>query len=179
MAKELAIADWCSIELDYRAGIKTLRQIASAHGITEGAIRKRAKKEDWDRDLSQKIQSKADSLVRKELVRKEYNAYHEKDIVEENAEIVAAIRIGHRRDIQNLRDIAKKFSKELEDAKPEDIALNARVNCLKNLSDTTKTLIALEREAFGITAATASDDDSVNPARSVVFKIVRPDNAAS
>ena len=44
--------DWERIELDYRAGIKTLRQIAGENGITEGAIRKRAKRDDWDRDLS-------------------------------------------------------------------------------------------------------------------------------
>lgn len=45
-------ADWERIELDYRAGIKTLRQIAEEHGITHGAINKRAKRDGWERDLS-------------------------------------------------------------------------------------------------------------------------------
>lgn len=61
--------DWERIELDYRAGIKSLRQIAGEHGVSEGAIRKRAKRDDWTRDLNAKIQSKADELVRKESVR--------------------------------------------------------------------------------------------------------------
>ncbi len=33
--------DWEAIELDYRAGIKTLRQIAGEHGITHDAVNKR------------------------------------------------------------------------------------------------------------------------------------------
>ena len=61
--------DWECIELDYRAGIKTLRQIAGEHGISEGAIRKRAKRDDWARDLSERIQDKAEQLVRKDAVR--------------------------------------------------------------------------------------------------------------
>lgn len=38
-----ASPDWERIELDYRAGIKTLRQTAGEHGITHGAVNKRAK----------------------------------------------------------------------------------------------------------------------------------------
>ena len=44
--------DWERIELDYRAGIKTLRQIADENGISHGAINKRAKRDGWERDLS-------------------------------------------------------------------------------------------------------------------------------
>lgn len=43
--------DWEHIELDYRAGVKTLRPIAAEHGITHGAINKRAKRDGWERDL--------------------------------------------------------------------------------------------------------------------------------
>lgn len=42
-------ADWEIIERDYRAGIKTLRQIAVDHGITHGAVNKRAKRDGWTR----------------------------------------------------------------------------------------------------------------------------------
>lgn len=44
--------DWEKIELDYRAGIKTLTQIAAEHGISHVAIIKRAKRDGWERDLS-------------------------------------------------------------------------------------------------------------------------------
>lgn len=52
---EKAAPDWERIEADYRAGIKTLRQIADDHGITHGAINKRAKRDGWSRDLSARL----------------------------------------------------------------------------------------------------------------------------
>jgi hypothetical protein len=45
---EEKIPDWSAIEINYRLGIKALRQIATEQGLTEGAIRKRAKKGDWE-----------------------------------------------------------------------------------------------------------------------------------
>jgi len=43
-------ADWIAIEGAYRSGKSSLREIASAHGITEAAIRKHAKAKGWLRD---------------------------------------------------------------------------------------------------------------------------------
>ena len=42
--------DWERIEIDYRKGVMTLREMASQHGLTEGGIRKRAKTRGWKRD---------------------------------------------------------------------------------------------------------------------------------
>ena len=64
-------ADWAAIEGDYRRGIRSLRTIAAEHGITEAAIRKRARRDDWTRDLQAKVHAKADALVRRETVRRE------------------------------------------------------------------------------------------------------------
>jgi len=44
--------DWRSIEIDFRAGRQSLRQIARAHGITHPAIIKRGKRDGWSRDMS-------------------------------------------------------------------------------------------------------------------------------
>jgi phage terminase small subunit len=41
--------DWEAIESAYRSGLISLREIASQHNISEGAIRKRAKKNNWVR----------------------------------------------------------------------------------------------------------------------------------
>jgi len=51
--------DWESVEREYRAGIRSLRDIAGEVGVSEGAVRKRAKAEGWERDLSARITSKA------------------------------------------------------------------------------------------------------------------------
>lgn len=108
---------WGKIEADYRAGVKSLRQIAADHGISEGAIRKRAKKEDWERDLAQKVQAKADALVRKATVREEVrekNRVPESVIVEDNANAVAHVMLSQRTDIQRNRKLAMKLLDELE-----------------------------------------------------------------
>lgn len=111
--------DWEKIELDYRVGIKTLRQIADEHGITEGAVRKRANRDDWSRDLSAKIDKKADDLVRKSLVRKEvrnspeYKAT-EKQIIDENAQAIVEVRLSHRKDIAKAKNLMNLLLDELE-----------------------------------------------------------------
>ncbi|MGK8935588.1 hypothetical protein ACRS85_23375 [Pluralibacter gergoviae] len=45
----MAKPDWEAIESAYRAGALSLREIGAQYGVTEGAIRKRAKKLEWVR----------------------------------------------------------------------------------------------------------------------------------
>lgn len=183
MTDEKQAPDWDQIELDYRAGVKSLRQIASEQNVSEGAIRKRSKRDDWSRDLSKKIQAKADDLVRKETVRSEVRTkltITEKDTIDANGQKQASIRITHRKDISRARSISMKLFDELElmvgaenvgllqqlgellyspDDKGMDklndlymkiINLPNRVKAIKELSDTMKTLVALERQAYGL-----------------------------
>ena len=183
MTDEKQAPDWDQIELDYRAGVKSLRQIASEQNVSEGAIRKRSKRDDWSRDLSKKIQAKADDLVRKETVRSEVRTkltITEKDTIDANGQKQASIRITHRKDISRARFISMKLFDELElmvgaenvnllqqlgellyspDDKGMDklndlymkvINLPNRVKAIKELSDTMKTLVALERQAYGL-----------------------------
>lgn len=190
MTAEKKVIDWEKIELDYRAGIKSLREIATDHEISEGAIRKRAKRDDWVRDLSAKIKAKAEDLVRKDLVRSEVrtqNTISEKETIDANANLVASVRLSQRKDIQRSRSIAMSLFDELEhqvgienvenleklgellrteDDKGRDalndlymkiISMPGRVKSMKDLSDTLKTLIALERQAFGL------DDENNKP----------------
>ena len=49
MTQEKHVIDWELIERHYRASDKPLREIAAMAGITEGAIRKRAKRDCWTR----------------------------------------------------------------------------------------------------------------------------------
>jgi len=80
------IVDWERVEAEYRIGIKTLREIAEPYKITEAAIRKRAKRDKWSRDLTERIRLKADDKVRKALVVREPSSLltqeNEEDVVE-------------------------------------------------------------------------------------------------
>ncbi|EMK0352714.1 hypothetical protein V8J08_005026, partial [Citrobacter amalonaticus] len=165
----------------YRAGVMSLREIASQHGISEGAIRKRAKRDDWSRDLNAKIQQKADDLVRKQEVRKQVrneSTLTERVLIEATAEVIATVRMEHRGDIRRARELTNTLFDELgaqcadvssleqlgdimfdPDDKGRDrlneiyqkvISLPSRVKSMKDLSDSLKTLIGLEREAYSI-----------------------------
>ncbi|OTG58614.1 hypothetical protein F9230_07605 [Acinetobacter johnsonii] len=182
--------NWEKIELDYRAGVKSIRQIAAENEIAESGIRRRAKQYEWVRDLSEKIKAKADDIVRKESVRsvvRTKTTISEKDTIDANANEVASVRLAHRKDIQRSRKIAMSLFDELEmmvgqenvkllemlgelmwspDDKGNDkvndlymkiISMPGRVKSMKDLSDTLKTLIALERQAFGL------DDENNKP----------------
>ncbi|MEQ9723916.1 hypothetical protein ABQG65_22565 [Yersinia alsatica] len=108
--------DWEAIESAYRAGLMSLREIASQHNISEGAIRKRAKRDDWSRDLSAKIKERAEDLVRKEEVRKQVRTettLTERVLIEASAEVIANVRMEHRGDIRRARKITNALFDEL------------------------------------------------------------------
>ncbi|PPY11779.1 hypothetical protein C5935_18940 [Cronobacter sakazakii] len=112
----MAKPDWEAIESAYRAGLLSLREIASQHGISEGAIRKRAKRDDWSRDLNAKVKERADDLVRKAEVRKKVrseNALTERVLIEASAEVIASVRMEHRGDIRRAREITNMLFDEL------------------------------------------------------------------
>lgn len=188
-----AQVDWEAIELDYRAGIKTLRQMAAEHGITHGAINKRAKANSWERDLSEKIQQKAEALVSKALVSTQVSTeskVSEKLIVEAGAQALATVRLSHRKDIHRSRTILMRLMDELElqvgpenaqlleelgellrkpDQNNQDklndlyqkiISLPGRAKTMKDMGESLRVLVALERQAFGLDGA---EDDPNAP----------------
>lgn len=126
-------ADWERIELQYRAGILSLREIAEANDnvVSDTAIRKRAKKFGWERDLGPKIMARADAMVRAVAVQPEGSQKEpdanlpanlpdipvkrapEKDTIEANALAVAEVRLRHRSDIARARDMVRKLLDEL------------------------------------------------------------------
>jgi len=113
----MAKPDWEAIESAYRAGVMSLREIASQHGISEGAIRKRAKRDEWSRDLNAKVKERADDLVRKAEVRKQVRsetALSERVLIEATAEVIATVRMEHRGDIRRARTLANALFDELE-----------------------------------------------------------------
>lgn len=124
-----AAPDWERIELDYRAGVKTLRQIADENSISHGAINKRAKRDGWDRDLSKKIQSKADALVSKALVSNpvsKESKVSERQIVDANGRARAEVQLSQRSAIRRNGNIVARLTDELEaQVGPENAALLA------------------------------------------------------
>lgn len=112
-----AAVDWERIAVMYRAGVMSVREIASECGVSHTAINKRASKEGWVRDLNAKIKAEADAKVSRALVSKEVSAetkLTEKLTVEVEATVQARIRLTHRSDIASARTLAMSLLAELE-----------------------------------------------------------------
>ncbi len=184
--------DWESVERDYSAGLLSLREIGDKHGVTEGAIRKKAKKEEWVRDLTAKIAKKTDDLVRKEMVRSEVRSEKasEKEVIEANAQAIVNIKLAHRGDIRKSKRIVNALFDELElttdnrelfeelgellrqesdsgqdklnDIYKKVISMPQRIDGVKKLTDALKTMIGLEREAYDIQSTPTPIDNAVS-----------------
>lgn len=153
--------DWDLIEIDYRAGMKSLRQIADEHGITHGAVNKHAKGKKWPRDLSAKIHAAADAKVSKAAVSAEVSAEKvatEQAVVEANAEIQYRIRLEHRADIGRTRKLFQALLGEMETAQ-QKMAIGGRIDGSKRLAEMLEKIIRLERQAFGIDDAASRPDE--------------------
>jgi len=109
------------------------------------------------------------------------SAIQERELVEANAEAIARIRMSHRSDIARSRKLAMSLLEELEietgdidlfrelgeilrsdDDKGQDrrndlynkvISSAGRIDSMKKLAETMKTLVGLEREAYGLVEA--------------------------
>jgi hypothetical protein len=170
--------DWEAIERAFRAGALSIRTIADRHGVSDTAIRKRAKAGGWERDLSEQVRKEVrNKLVRGE-VRADQCANHEQDaeIIEEAAEEGATVVRSHRRDIRKatnlanllMDDLLTTISKreEIEDSIDAETAndtngmrratmlaavgLPSNAKTLFQLSSAMKNLQVLERTAYGL-----------------------------
>jgi transposase-like protein len=149
--------DWERIELDYRAGILTLRELSEKHGVSHVTIHKRAKRDEWSRDLAAKIQAKVEELANRAEANRSDNknaAVNEREVINSSAEAILAITTGHKGRARRHGELVDKLLVELEGS---DENLAARVDISKKLGETLKTLIAIERDAFGIVTASKLD----------------------
>lgn len=189
---EKRIIDWDAIERDYRAGIKTLREIAADHNVSHTAVKQRAVKFAWVRNLDDKIKAKADELVSKSTFQK-LSKITELEIIETEATTQAMIIIAHRADTNKYRTLgvalyeelaAQTLDKEnfdnlgelmrfeskngvdkLNDLYKRIIDTPSRIDSYKKLGEAFKTIVGLERQAYNISdnANGAADQPDAKP----------------
>lgn len=181
--------DWESIEKHYRAGVLSLREIAKQHGVTDTAIRKKAKGGEWQRDLTARVAERA----RAELVRTQVRSANAQDQVRTEREIVTSAAATvvqvvreHRKDIAAGRGIVALLSAQLLDVAGQRdefeavieeecagdktgerrgklmkaISLPVHAATVRDLSTAMKNLIGLERQAFSIGDAPSETPDT-------------------
>ena len=107
--------DWEAIERAYRAGSLSIRTIAERQGVSDTAIRKKAKVQGWARDLSDQVRKEVRSKLVRGEVRNDQGANRELDaeIIEEAAEEGARVVRSHRRDIRKATNLANLLMDDL------------------------------------------------------------------
>lgn len=147
MAKKDKPIDWAAVERDYRAGVMSNREIARWHGLSETAIRKKAKAEVW-------VRAKQPGHVEREPVRE--------TVVAEVLPAKAVVKSDEL--VQQGRELAGRMLSELdavtshgseleemiftEESDPRRrqalmraLSLSERATTLKNLTAAMKTLL--------------------------------------
>lgn len=172
--------DFAQLEADFKAGSKSVASLASEYGMTQAAIYKAAQTHGWIRgDLAGQIRRASEEKLAKSAVHPETPLVgFEKAVVEANAEAQTEIRRGHRNIIAKHMDILRNLADELAvystldgqnlldklmeivtaddqsrartEAFTKALGLQGRIVSAERLANMAKTLIALEREAYGI-----------------------------
>ena len=178
--------DWEAIERAYRAGALSIRTIAERQGVSDTAIRKKAKALGWVRDLSEQVRKEVRSKLVRGEVRKDQGANCELDaeIIEEAAEEGAQVVRSHRRDIRKATSLAnllmddllttiqqrEEIEDEIDKETAEDrngmrrasmlsaVSLPSNSKTLFQLSSAMKNLQVLERQAFNLDDKEQSGD---------------------
>jgi transposase-like protein len=200
--------DWEKMEKDWRAGIKTVTELAREYGVSHVAIIKHWRKAGVERDLSARIRDKTKSLVARMAAASTVgNQAAEEEIINLNAAMQRDIILEHRTQIKRCRKLCMSLIDELEqasqraklrpaeaaaaadgddDAEPkkrgrgargDGLDMPSRVDSMRKLADTLKTLIALEREAFGIDDRRESDGNGGNSNNLDFIKALQEANA--
>lgn len=194
------VPDWEKIETEFRAGVRSLRDIAAEHGTTHTTIRTKADKEGWTRDKQGKIKARRLELLSRAVVSIPLSTEGKKadqEVIEANALTQTNVILAHRKDIRQVRKVAAGLVEELEaisanrveletigeelrnpdlsrDKKNEIynsvIGFSGRVDAVKKLAETVKLLIPLEREAFGIESKQSLEGEEALQNLKVVFE---------
>ncbi|WP_431078463.1 hypothetical protein [Pseudomonas siliginis] len=178
--------DWEVIERAYRAGSLSIRTIAERQGVSDTAIRKKAKALGWARDLSDQVRKEVRSKLVRGEVRNDQGANCELDaeIIEEAAEEGARVVRSHRRDIRKATNLAnllmddlmttiqrrEEIEEDIEAETSEDnngmrrasmlaaVSLPSNSKTLFQLSSAMKNLQVLERQAYSLDEKEKTDE---------------------
>jgi hypothetical protein len=170
--------DWEAVEKEFRAGQLSVRAIASAHGVAESAVRKRAQRDGWARALADKVRNQVkERLTRLDGAQDGAQAQRtsDADIIEAASLRGLAVVTSHRKDLEQLhalkRIILTRLAAHLNGEPIEGPFMGDKEtpgDLVEKLSRVTSRLIPLERQAHNL------DDDSGNISGN--FK-VSPDGA--
>lgn len=157
--------DWEAVEREYRAGQLSIREIGRRQEVNAAAIVRRAKRDGWERDLSEKVRAKIRASMVNGLVNNNNGNVDESEAVDTAAARGVEVLTLQRGDIQRLRELELKLLQELGAAplktwigqhqgeiieKDYQIPVTERASALQALAGVQHKRIQLERQAFNL-----------------------------
>lgn len=175
-AKDRQRYDWAAVERDYRTGAYSNRELSRTHGPSEAAIRKRAADGGWSRDLSEQIRQRVREKTNRAAAAEVVQSITDAEIVENAAEVGAAVVKSHQRLISRAKGLTEKLLDLLEvqlDAGKIKVKVGANVvdidlpldyvgKTLGNATTAMDRAIRLERQAYGL-----DEEGSKDPGKSL------------
>lgn len=148
--------DWPAIEADYRTGRHSNRTLAAKHGVSEFAVRSRAKRFDWQKDLTEQVASRARAIAHRTAHRtKTENASHcdaptDEEVIESAARETADVILQHRTDLAALRAAELRLLQAAATFPLTADSLSDAARTHRSLTLARVQRISLERKAWGI-----------------------------
>lgn len=174
--------DWQLIKDEYRTGRFSLQQLSDRHGPDKASISRRARKEGWEKDLTEQVRQRTREKVSRaalpEAAREHYEVesdgepLDDETLVEQAADENAALVRAHRGHLSHWRELSERYVEMLtQQVKSEtihvvdrggnfreiDTPLDYVGKCMSYGTQALDRLIKLERQAYGIDQDDGSD----------------------
>ena len=186
--------DWELIEREFRTGRFSMTQLEKRHGVHRSTISRRAKKGNWEKDLTERVRERTQQKITKASLSPEAQAAFDNDddqIVEYAANENAAVVKGHRKNLERWRGIAERYAELLENQLAEgkiavelptggtaeiDVPLEYVGKCMGHGTQALERVVKLERQNYGLDA---NDKDEGVKTFEELMAEVAPDDPAT
>lgn len=142
--------DWEAVERDYRAGLLSIRNLSSKHGVPESTVRSKAKTGGWQRDLSTDVKAATRAKLSRNTSRTSSAQMDDAQIIDEASSEATTLVLSHRHAISRWRGISEKLADTLSGI---DVSENNHGDFARSLNsgiDALGKAIKLERQSYSL-----------------------------
>jgi DNA-binding transcriptional regulator/RsmH inhibitor MraZ len=138
--------DWAQVQ--YETTSTPVADIAVMIGMSATALISHASTHGWVRDKGKLVAKMTADMILASRIRAEEQREQRLEVIERvNTEMQAEVLSTHRKDIKQARNVCREMFSQLS---TEELDLDAKSRVMSRLADSLKTLVLLERQAFGI-----------------------------
>lgn len=159
--------DWDAVHRDYRTGKFTQRELAAKYSVTHGAVGKKIRELNWQKDLTEEIRQATNARLAQELVAKEVSTGSQEvaSAVSVAAEMNVRVIRGQHARLDVMEDLfiaGAKVAKRLLDEEGDAKESQASVQAMATALSAGKMLTELERKVHKLDAEEEQGQSSLD-----------------